>query len=302
MVRDYAAFMAAAPNHFTEEYKTAYRTKLTEVENQVGIRNYWAQMKNITEDLGLKMTEIRPVLRKFEVNLNLAKKNLTISVKDFGLKELRKEVSKGNVEGAITAWGTILKNISDNKDLLKDKGFKDAQLTEMTGLRDSIRTLNQNQNLKTDEKEEAIRKNWQGIEELWDITKEVMDTGKNLYYFDNPQKAKDYMVTSLKRRVNKEREAAGGDEEPETEIGMLALIVLNKSNDEPLLGAEIEIVETGDVDLTDEEGEGGAELPVGKYTVKVRMEGFVEQTISNVEIKKDETTEMTVKMEPEATA
>jgi hypothetical protein len=67
------------------------------------------------------------------------------------------------------------------------------------------------------------------------------------------------------------------------------------------LGAEYEVVETGDVDLTDEEGEGNVELPVGKYTLKVRMEGFVEQTVSNVEIKKDGATELTIKLEPMAT-
>jgi hypothetical protein len=257
-------------------------------------------MKTITENLEIKMEGIRPVLRKFDVNLKLAKKNLTIGVNDFGLKELREEVSKGNAEGALTAFGVLLKNIDDNRTPLDDKGFTDERLEEMTGIRDAIRTLNKNQNLKMDEKEEAVRQNWVKIEEVWDITKEVMDTGKNMYYYDNPQKARDYMITSLKSRVNKERELLEGETEPEKEIGILALTVLNKSNDEPMLGAETEVVETGDVDLTDEEGEAGAELAVGKYTVKVRMDGFVEQTLTNVEITKDNTTEVVVKMEPEA--
>jgi hypothetical protein len=302
MSRDYTDFTGAARNHFTPAYKTGFQTKLTAVENLIGVRNYWAQMRKITEDLGLKMDAIRPVLRKFEVNLNLAKNNLTISVKEFGLKELRAEVSDGNAEGILSAFGVVLKNIEDNRTPLEAKGFTEEQMTEMKGIRDSIRTLNNNQNLKTDEKEEAVAKNWDMIEELWDITKEVMDTGKNLYYYDNPERAKDYMITSLKTRVNHEREGTNGETLPAIDKGILELTVTNKSNDEPLMGAEYEVIETGDTDLTDEEGEGSAELPVGKYTVKVRMEGFVEQTISNVEITKDNTTELTIKLEPKPEA
>jgi hypothetical protein len=296
MSRDYADFTDAARNHFTPEYKTGFKAKLTVVENLIGVQNYWAQMRKITEDLGIKMDAIRPGLKRFQVNLNLAKKNLTIDVKLFGLAELREEVSKGNVEGVLAAFGVLIKNIENNRTPLDDKGFTEEQLTELKGIRDSIRTLNNNQDLKTNEKEEAVAQNWDKIEELWDITKEVMDTGKNLYFYSNPERAKDYMITVLKNRVNNER--TGKTEEGETvvEKGILDLNVYFKSNDEPAMGVEYEVVETGDIDLTDQDGDGGLELAVGKYTLKMRMEGYVEQTIS-FEIKKDETTELTIKME-----
>jgi len=300
MSRDYADFTDAARNHFTPEYKTGFKAKITVVENLIGVKNYWAQMRKITEDLGIKMDAIRPGLKRFDVNLNLAKNNLTISVKDFGLKELRAEVSDGNVEGVLAAFGVLFENINDNRTPLDDKGFTEEQLTELKGIRDSIRTLNNNQDIKTNEKEEAVAQNLDKIEELWEITKEVMDTGKNLYFYSNPERAKDYMITVLKRRVNNER--TGKTEEGETAIekGMLDLNVFFKSDGGAAMGVEYEVVETGDIDLTEEDGDGGLELAVGKYTLKMRMEGYVEQTIS-FEIKKDETTELTIMMEAVAT-
>lgn len=301
MSRDYADFTDVAREYFTEGFKTNYQTKLTVVNNLINVRNYWALMRRTTEDLGIKMDAIRPALKRFQVHLNLARKSLTVSIKLFGLAELREEVSKGNVEGVLAAFGVLFTNINDNRAALDAKGFTEEQLTGLKGIRDSIRTLNDTQALKTTEKEEAVAKNWDKIEELWEITKEVMDTGKNLYFYDNPERAKDYMITVLKRRVNNER--TGKTEEGETvvEKGILDLNVYFKSDDKPAMGVEYEVVETGDIELTDEEGDGGLELAVGKYTLKMRMEGYVEQTIS-FEITKDNTTELTIKMEAEATA
>jgi hypothetical protein len=296
MVRDYADFTDVAREYFTEAFKTNYQGKLTVVNNLINVRNYWAIMRKTTEDLGIKMDAIRPGLKRFQVHLNLARKSLTIGVKLFGLTELREEVSKGNVEGVLEAFGVLFENINDNRTPLDAKGFTEEQLTGLKGIRDSIRTLNETQALKTTEKEEAVAQNWDKIEELWDITKEVMDTGKNLYFYDNPERAKDYMITVLKRRVNNER--TGKTEEGETVVdrGILDLNVYFKSNDEAAMRVEYEVVETGDIDLTDQDGDGGLELAVGKYTLKMRMEGYIEQTIS-FEIKKDETTELTIKME-----
>jgi hypothetical protein len=289
----YSDFTDVARLHYTPAYKTTFNGLIIEVNNLTGFPVLRAQLKKITTDLELKMTSVRPVLKKFEIHLKLAHKNLTIPVKDFGLKLIRDEISNGNAEGILNGFGILLTNIDDNHAALEAKGLTTELLSALTGLRDDIRTLNNSQSLKQTEISEVAKANWKKIEELWDITKEVMETGKGLYYFDNRERAKGFTLSVLKSRVNHEDSAP--EDEPVTEKGILDFKVTEKATGTDLVGAEYEIVETADTDLTDEEGEGGLDLPVGSYTLKVRMEGYIEQTIP-FQIKKDETTELNIQM------
>jgi hypothetical protein len=129
------------------------------------------------------------------------------------------------------------------------------------------------------------------------MTLEVMAAGKAMYRVENKERVKDYTPNQLKKRVNQERKR---NEEPEVEMGILAIKITNKGNDEPMEDVEFEVVETGDKDTTDEQGEGSMDLKVGTYSVKVKMAGFKEVLIKNVIVKKDETTDVGVSLEAEA--
>lgn len=289
----YSDFTDAARLHFTPEYKTGFNGLINQVNTLTGFPVLRAQLKKITADLELKMSSVRPVLKKFEINLRLARKSLTVPFKDFGLTLIRDEISDGNAEGILNGFGILFANIDDNLAALQAKGFSTEQMTDLTSLRDDIRTLNNSQSLKQTEISEVTKANLNKIEELWDITKEVMETGKGLYYFDNPERAKGFTLSVLKSRVNQEGSAPVA--EPVIEKGILNINVTEKATGSDLVGAEYEVVETSDTDLTDEEGEGGLDLPVGSYTLKVRMEGYIEQSIT-FQIKKDETTELNIQM------
>lgn len=298
-VRDGADFTNFSNAVFTPAHKVEFLAKIDEVDGLTGLLTYWAQMGRISKDLYSSVEMLRPLINKLEGYVTLAKNNLSIDAKKFGFTELRREMKRKNVEGVADKIDLLMTNISDghNEAELTAKGYKPALKTEILALRNTITGLNEQQQLKRTEVNEAIKQNWGVIEELWDMTLEVMAAGKAMYRVENKERVKDYTPNQLKKRVNQERKR---NEEPEVEMGILAIKITNKGNDEPMEDVEFEVVETGDKDTTDEQGEGSMDLKVGTYSVKVKMAGFKEVLIKNVIVKKDETTDVGVSLEAEA--
>ena len=81
----------------------------------------------------------------------------------------------------------------------------------------------------------------------------VLDAGKRIYRYTNPEKAKEYTATEIKKRIRNEQPE--GTKEPEEAFGSLAGKTTNKANDEYLPEVDVLIVETGDADASDEDGD-----------------------------------------------
>lgn len=283
---------------YTAGYFEAYHGKIREVQMKVNTEVLEGELKLITAKLYLDINGLRPKLGKLEGYIYRAQ-GLTVGPKDFRLKYIRRHMSRKDVEGFLNEYGTLLRLVDDNLTALKAQGFKDADKTVLDGLMDTIRTGNTGQNLKMDEKEALVQANKGLILELWAMTADLLDAGKRIYKYTNPEKTNDYTATKLLQRIRQEKKKEE-EAEPEVEMGILEIKVTNKADGEPLMGAEYEVEETGDTDLTDAEGEGNEDLRVGTYTVRVSMDGFVEQTVSNVEITKDNTTDLDIELVPEA--
>ena len=285
---------------YTSAYMATFLEKKRVVEAKINTEVLEGELKLITGKLYGDINGLRPKLGKLEGYINRAT-GLTVGPKDFRLKYIRRHISRKDVEKFLLEYGTLLTLVGNSTNLtaLKAKGLKDADKAILDGLMETIRTGNTTQNLKMDEKEALVQANKGIILELWALTADLLDVGKRIYKYTNPEKTNDYTATKLLQRIRQEKKKEE-EAEPEVEMGILELLVANKADGKPLMGAEYEVVETGDTDVTDAEGEGNEDLRVGKYTVKVWMEGFVEQAVSNVEITKDNTTELNIELVPEA--
>lgn len=293
--RDKADFSDFSEEVFTDLYFTAFLAKITNVENLTGLLEYWAQSGRITQNLYATVEILRPKLNKAEAYIKLARKEVSIDPDKFGLLELRKEMKDGNVEGVKSKLEILLRNIDDNMTVLRAKGLKTELLSEIGVLKTSITTLNEQQALKDTEKNEAIKNNWKIIEELWDIAQEVLDVGKGLYRVENKERAKDYSVNNLKKRVNSVKK--GEEVVTLVDKGILHIRVVNKNTEEVMGDVNFEVKETGYADVTDEDGEGQLDLNVGNYTLKFWMDRFMPLELLNIIINKDETTELEVKLQ-----
>jgi hypothetical protein len=293
--RDKDDFLNYSDTVFTDLHRTNFLVKINEVEGLTGLMAYWAQMAAITRDLYTNVQLFRPQLNKLEGYVLLAKKNLTIDYKKFGITELRVDIKKKNVEGMLTKIDLVLYNVDQNNAALTAKGMKPATITTITNARKAIAGLNEQQKLKETEKELAVKANWGVIEELWDIALEVMTAGKAMYRVENKIKAKDYSQSQLKKAVDAERKKL---EEPvAVEKGILLVKATNRNTGEALVDVNFEVVQTGYTDVTDEQGEGSVDLDVGVYTIRCRMDRFMPIELQNIVIKKDETTDLVVKLQ-----
>jgi hypothetical protein len=289
--------------HYSVRFNAAYlletRGMVTALYGKINTRVYWAEMNAITKLLYAKTDQLREDLWIFEGYLNLAEPHLTVAVKEFVISEIRDNISAKNVEKILDNLNTCFTLIERNLTPLKAEGFTDDGFAALKTLKDSIRTDNNLQNAKINEKEEAVRVNQAMIQTLWDRLSQIIDVGKRLYKYSNSERYNDYVIKNLKSRVNHEREHAGEEEPPAPALGMLSGILTNKSNDQVLENVELTIIENQRVEYTDEDGQYDVDsLPVGTYSVKARLEGFKDVLILNVAITKDNTTTLNIQMEP----
>ena len=300
-IRDENDFKDYSSAVFTVLFGPNYLAKITEVERLTGLLAYWARSGMITASLYKNVDELRPIVNKLEGYVIFAGSLLNVEVKKFGIIDLRKDINANNVEGVIAKLELILQNTESNNGALTGKGLKPELVARIRDKKTAIAGLNEQQQLINTEKDEALKNNWEIIGELWDIAFVVITAGKAMYRIENKEKVKDYTPAQLKKRVNAER---GSEPPAETvvEKGVLVVMATNKSNDEDLEGADVLIVETGNTDMTDADGEGMLEEKPGTYIVKVKMDGFKDVEIRNVIIKQGETTQLNVAMEPVAPA
>ncbi len=297
MYRDQLDFQNYS-NDYKDPFLPNFRIKIDAVESRVRTRIFRAQLKSITQRIYSDLDILKRKLTLLEGYIKKAESNLNVSIKDFGIGEIRDKMWAREIEGLIDKMITMLQLVDANIDALKDKGFKDDDKTALDNLLESIRSGNLNQNLKMDEKEAAVQANLGSLLELWTITAEIMDVGKRIYKYDNKEKTGDYTATKIKSRIRQTKNNENENNEPEPDMGLLTGIVQNKNNDEPIEGATVLIVETNDTTETDEDGEYDFDkINVGTYTLKGIMDGFKDVIIENVVIEKDNTTQQNIKLE-----
>jgi hypothetical protein len=282
---------------YTAPYFVTYLEKIRVVNEKINTEVLEGELKLLTANLYLGINSLRPRLNKLEGYINRAT-GLTVGPKDFRLKYIRRHIGRKDVEKFLLEYSTLLQLVDKNVTALKAKGLKDADITILEGMRGTISTGNTNQNLKEDAIEALVQANKGLILELWTMTADLLDAGKRIYKYTNAEKVNDYTATKLLQRIRHEKKKEE-EAEPEVEMGILEITITNKADDKPLMGAEYEVLESGDTNETDAEGEGNEDLRVGTYTVAARMDGFVEKTVSNVVITKDNTTDLKIELEPE---
>lgn len=298
VTRDYDDFRNYSATVFDDQFIPELTALNDDVEARTHTRAYLNQVKVFTVNIRRDMELVKAKLWDMEGYILLAKKELPIALKDFRIKDVRDKIHKHDVEGAMGKLDITMGLVDEYITPLKAKGYTDPKRAEMTTLKDAINRANRDQELKKDEKEAAVRENEGSILELWEKASVALDAGKRIYRYSNPEKAKEYTATEIKKRIrNEQPEETVTAEEA---FGSLAGKTRNKANDEYLPDVEILIVETGDADASDDDGDYMVDkVKVGKYTVEASLEGFKDKLVVNVEIKKDQTTNLDIDMEPD---
>jgi len=214
LVNDQAGFRTKYPE-YTADKITAFANEITSVENRTRLPELLALLKTKTAELVALQESLRPVMTTLDRYVMKAKDLLSIAPGDFGIKEVREEISRGDTEKLIDTLEVVKHHVTNEYENLQTKGYTEADRTLLLTTLEQVKTANREQNELTDQKEAVIQANGGIIEALLVTAREVMKDGKSLYKYSNPEKAGNYTEQVLLRRMRHEYERKNEEEPPQ---------------------------------------------------------------------------------------
>jgi hypothetical protein len=190
---------------FTVDYLATVKSKVEVCKELAKSSTITKELKSATHQLYSTTKNFRIKLNALEGYLKLGANNLDIAVEDFGLKKVRSNITRSNIEGFLSSMRTSLVAVKRNQPALEAQGMKPAFIDEIeTHLRE-INLLNVRQNELISKRNRLTSDNMDKFNDLWSNLKLIMNTAKAIYQGVNEVKLKDYTIAQLKRRVNAEK-------------------------------------------------------------------------------------------------
>ena len=188
------------------------KTKQKECSELVKQEDVLKRQKKVTQEINISLKSLRNDINKTEGYLLLGANQLDISVADFGLADIRLNISKNNVEGVCSDIQSLVVKLKRNEAILTAKGMKTALLDDLTAKGEKLDKLNLNQNDFKNKRSRTASDNIKIFNELWDILNMILDGGRSLYRTTDKVKYKEYTLSQLKKRVNLVKTAASSSD------------------------------------------------------------------------------------------
>lgn len=206
MENDKVDFLAYSPV-FADPFMDNVQSKQAVCMELVKPKDVVKQQKVITQQIAEKLNELRVSLNPVEGYLKLAANTLDIQVADFGLRDLRTDISKSNVEGVISESQSLIASLKRNEATLQTKGLKLEMVVALTALVAEITSLNQQQNNLKNKRSRVASDNIKDFNDLWDILGTILDAGRAMYRGSDDVKLREYTLSNLLKRVHNENGA-----------------------------------------------------------------------------------------------
>jgi hypothetical protein len=199
--KDIDAFNRFSPV-FTPEYRASIKTKISVCKELISSSTITKELKSTTHQLYDKSKNLRLKVNVLEGYLKLGADTLDIAVEDFGLKNIRNNISRNNTEGVVVNVQKSLTAVKRNQQVLEAKGMKPELITEIETQTLEINVLNVKQNNLTSDRNRLTQSNIELFNDLWDSLQPILKTAKAIYRGVDDVKLKDYTVSQLVKRIN----------------------------------------------------------------------------------------------------
>jgi hypothetical protein len=197
--KDLADFTAFSPK-FNEMYVTAFEGKIDAVKSILNPRDETVELKNVTARLYVAMDALIAPIARIERYVKMAGSAISVSVKDFGLPELRRKIRSRDAEGVLATLKTVNGYIDTYKSTLAAQGMPDDLIALFANAVALIHDNNQRQYEIIVGRKKLVDNNMHLFKELYSVITDVCDTGK-VVYRSNSVATKEYIFTELKKRV-----------------------------------------------------------------------------------------------------
>jgi hypothetical protein len=197
-MKDFSSFSSM----FTPEFLTTIETKISSCKELTSSSTIAKELKAVTKQVYDKSRGLRVKLNILDGYLKLSKDSLDIAVEDAGLKNVRANISRSNIEGLVSDVQTLLVAVKRNKSVLEAKGFKSSIINDIEAQINEISVLNTKQNDLISNRNRTTKQNIILFNDLWESLVPVIETAKALYRSVDEAKMKDYTIAQLIKRIN----------------------------------------------------------------------------------------------------
>ena len=204
--RDKSDFVGFSPR-YVDPFITNFLASLDEVAALPSSKTRSGELKAVTKRILDNLSDFHVEMNRLESWISLATLPLTIAKNDFGIKAVRKSINKAKVADFSAAMNGLLINVRANLDQLTDAGMasnfiEDFELEAKNLSDDKVLQHNIKSNRK-----ELTQYNSAQYDQLHNMMKLIMESGKTIYTRSNPVRVKDYTLTDLKRRHNADKKS-----------------------------------------------------------------------------------------------
>lgn len=201
--RDFAYFAAYKPSKYVPLFLTNLLIKHDAVNNLVNPVVLTSQIKLITQRMKDSLKGLREPLNFLEGYVADAV-GLTIHADDFGIKEVRKKINSGDMEGLNWALNLLVANITTNMSALTDVGYSNDALTALKASQQSIFEDNGLQNSKEMERAALVVNNLTVMNDYLKDIKGIWADGKRFFGLQDKAKLKDYTNSDILKKIRQD--------------------------------------------------------------------------------------------------
>ncbi|MDP4266589.1 MAG: hypothetical protein Q8880_04060 [Bacteroidota bacterium] len=189
---------------FNSDFLEDFDKKVAELESLKFPNEINEDVKFITKKLNWSVDRLRPYLNKIEGYLKKAGDTISLTKDDFKLKEIRESINIRDTDAIVEQVKEMLELVDSHLAALQIKGYSDEARKEIGLLYNSIIEDNIALKAKVKERDSYVKVNAVVLNALWDMMKDITNTGKIIFRYDAPEKIKDYAMSVLKAKARKE--------------------------------------------------------------------------------------------------
>jgi hypothetical protein len=195
------------------DYSTLFNTGYFEtVKSKIEVCKELVEASTVTKELKFatnllydKSVNFRSAVSVLEDYLKLSADKLDVNVKNIGLKYVRTDITRRNIEGLLAHMQTSLVAVIRNLPVLEAHGLKQTLLDSIDAQLKEIGELNERRNALISKRNNLTVENIEKFSDLWNSLKLIMNVARTIYQGVDDVKLKDYTVAQLKKRINAER-------------------------------------------------------------------------------------------------
>ena len=208
-------FEDIAPGDYHAQFLQQFGAAREKLKDAAGAQGRSGTGKQMTARLYANMDKVRGLLNRLQIRLDLVTDptTLTLAPADFKVVQLDDRLRTRDAEGSLKKLATLASHITDNLSVLKTKGYKDQELTDLHDLRTKIDADNQLQQQHLNEGVQATELEDADYQAVDDFIRKVRKTAIRLFKGEKST-LKEFSRKALLARVHageKPKRDGGGD-------------------------------------------------------------------------------------------